>query len=1638
MYRAGGRRGVFLFANLAALFAAILLMLSISNPAAAEGTPPQISAIQAAGITSTIATITWTTDIPSDSAVFYQLMQFGAVMEMKTVAESAITHSISLASLQPDSNYSYFVGSCDANGCSNSSAMEFTTLPGADASPTPTPNPSPTIPPTPTPVPNPSPSVSPTPTEIPSPTATFSPSPNATQSPTPTLNASITPTPVFSPTPSTTVQPSPKIDQKSFDRRLDCPKCGQHKAPPLTNVEIALIVSLPTPHTGATLTDTFPSDWQVVDSAGGIVTEAEAGFKKISWNFPTVEGTISKTYVLRSPERTIPPTKYDFKSRFESLEGFGDDGGYFIILSDPVAQPGAPIELRAQACAAANGETDSPDVFQSACDGSYPSNSCSAGNDLVDCDDGSNYEQVTGTQWNYVGINTTYYNTTINDCGTIDSVKACYEWWKTTSITLSDCHLSIDTSPFDSFEYWSDFSTTCPGTSAPGITCTDVTSSNVRGCRDFFGVGSAFRPKMRLAAWQTGSGTATVRIDVLFYNVTYSTNECTNLTSSTKYTNDINVSTVNSAGTCMNITTNGVILDCSGFNITGNGGNGISAGVNISYASNVVVKNCVFVNFTYGIFANNADNLTLLNNTFINISDYGVYAKNSWGSNISQQYMRDFVANDTTTGAHNITGMYFENFSNSAISTIHMNRLRAGNNSHALNPGGSAYGIILTKAHNNTISHILMEKLWAGRGRNASSSGGGPRGSNVTGIYIAISNNSILSNITLSNLNASDGSWGISSSSPQQGGAGGEVFGMYLYNAYNTTVNNLTARNITSGAGGWGGDKTSGSGGGGAGGIGGMANIILLQVSENNTLNTLVLQNSSGNVGGHGGNRLTSGNGGAGGKGGFIQGILLFSSSNTTIINADIRNIDGGRGGAPGSGGTPSSYGIGGDAQSIYISKSNYVNLTTAFINHTMGGGAGQGSLSSAGAAAGLYISASNYTSANLVAVLNISSSAINDMNYAQHAALYLTGSSQGNFTNSSFALVYVLTSDLPYPSNQGASIYSESYSVNNRFVNVSFNKSDNGWSGIANFTAFWYVRANVSDAAYNLLSNVLVNTTNATNREAIWKQPLTTSGFTAYFEAAEYRANGSYTYYGNCTNSNTLQCYTPYNFTTIIDNFKQGTNFTNITGNMVVIIQLPAEDAPTQNNPIFSPSPPDYLLNLTCLNQSTADADSDPVFNIYDWRFNASGGKANESAVLYLPFDTEVLVGGLTADYSPRNGSAYLGSGSARPTWFRYNNVSYGSSALGGGAYYFDGGDTISVASTEAPYLNATNNLTLMGWVNQSDYTSSGYWLMDARAGNNGFGIMLGDDLGLKDNIYCGIGNSSQINSVTYQPSQGTHQGKLTFIACTYNTTSAILYVNGSEVKRTNLVAPSKMILSSAVNLSIGSYVTGSIDEVRIYNATLSPEQIDFMYNQRFFNGTVSQEMGANMNVSCCITPTDTYRDGATKCVSDLAVTSASTSFTVFTLGGGGNQTSSFTSLMNFTESYFFNSTNRWAELVPPCAGADGTTNCQTGMALPAFRVRNTGTSNNTIWLNISSSLSAASIQLCANSSAPSGCGTGVVGTCAFTGEGNLNASAWLKIISNLGTNSVCYDANITVYANFSAPVVGTPVSRVLAVNST
>ncbi|MBI4010010.1 MAG: hypothetical protein HY361_02340, partial [Candidatus Aenigmarchaeota archaeon] len=164
----------------------------------------------------------------------------------------------------------------------------------------------------------------------------------------------------------------PKKSGINFDRNLDCHKCGQHKAPPLVGVNMTITVNVPNPAANSTLSDYFPADWTIIDINGGNVSAVNSSYNKITWNVGDVETSVSRDYVVQSPQRTFPPTKYDFFTQFKSQTS----GSWDVIVADPTVTYTITNSSNYKVFNKLTDGIATPPAFTAAWDGANTSNGC--------------------------------------------------------------------------------------------------------------------------------------------------------------------------------------------------------------------------------------------------------------------------------------------------------------------------------------------------------------------------------------------------------------------------------------------------------------------------------------------------------------------------------------------------------------------------------------------------------------------------------------------------------------------------------------------------------------------------------------------------------------------------------------------------------------------------------------------------------------------------------------------------------------------------------------------------------------------------------------------------------------------------------------------------------------------------------------------------------------------------------------------------------------------------------------------------------------------------------------------------------------------------------------------------------------
>jgi hypothetical protein len=273
---------------------------------------------------------------------------------------------------------------------------------------------------------------------------------------------------------------------------------------------------------------------------------------------------------------------------------------------------------------------------------------------------------------------------------------------------------------------------------------------------------------------------------------------------------------------------------------------------------------------------------------------------------------------------------------------------------------------------------------------------------------------------------------------------------------------------------------------------------------------------------------------------------------------------------------------------------------------------------------------------------------------------------------------------------------------------------------------------------------------------------------------------------------------------------------------------------------------------NLTAY-VTTSDLDADAVKSIYNWYVNGIS-----LPVLNMPFE-----GGSnstwTKDYSPYGNNGTVTSA----TW----NSTGGYD--GKGAYMFDGIDD-KIAIPTSTTLNL-NNYTYMARVVRQN---TGAVIMQKNTAAETGTVTQMYIINGVNNVYCYNGVSPYPASTTTLTADVPYH-----IACNYDGTNLSIYING-------IMESSKACANCQINTTaswlIGQGVSssyklnGSIDEVQIYNRSLSSAEILALYQNKT-DIVVSNELTAGDIWKTCVTPNDGTVDGAENCSNNITITSSS-----------------------------------------------------------------------------------------------------------------------------------------------------------------
>ena len=912
-----------------------------------------------------------------------------------------------------------------------------------------------------------------------------------------------------------------------------------------------------------------------------------------------------------------------------------------------------------------------------------------------------------------------------------------------------------------------------------------------------------------------------------------------NIASSTTLTENVSC-----PATAINILANNVVLDCAGFTISyANSVEGF--GVNSTDRSNVTIKNCNISKTSgvgspsHGIFLQGGSGHVVLNNS-VNLSgSLGIDVVSVVNVSLLNNIVRA-----TGQAAIFLTGSNESVLSNNnATSDISGIFLSAGSNNNVLtnNTGTGDHGIDISTSLNNVL---------------VSNTGIGPT-SNI-GIALTDANNSVLvnntgtsgslqgirlirsNNNTLTNNTGSSGSSGqgirLETSSNnnilvQNNGTSSTDDGILLTTS--SSNNTLTRNNGTSSTG---------------------AGISLFGSGNNNVL----VNNTGTSVTGHGivatsSNNTLSGNRGSSGSG---QGIRIASGAENNTLTSNTGTSLTGVGislfGSAKHNVLVNNAGTSSSGQGIRIDTSSSNNV---LMNNTGTSLTGAGIFFIASANHNVLVNNTGTSTSNRGIVINSSS----------NNTLVNTTATSGSGT----ALVFITSAQNNTLENTilrtgDGWITADGTSSGNNMSNTTFLQS-NGSILIPSLVVV-PVGANVSQRSLNTSFNrSFLNSSNLSFLNVSAQITLHNLNFSNPRVVVDANDNNNFVVCSGpqCVNQS-------YNGSTFIFNVSHFTSYaaseianTHPTIQQVILNSTSGTGA-TQNTSFDTE-------NLTAFIINASDADGDHVENITDWRVN------NVSiAVLNMPFETNVSsVNGSIKDYSTFVNNGTLGNGSAgtQPVWNGSGKV--------GGAYTFNGINQ-SITLGDVTSMDGATAISFGGWINPGSY-APGPTAFDVRS------VMSKSNYNGDGNItiaafFSGVNQSNGTPPATFNcfvdtaavgdgfvdvPPGTFPIGSWTQFMCTWASGGPVkLYVNGTLVSTGSSVqtgglnnVPHPLLIGSS-NFSGEDTFNGSIDEVVIFNRSLSAQEVNQSYQDglaaRHLGSIVSSELSVGDNWSVAVTPND------------------------------------------------------------------------------------------------------------------------------------------------------------------------------------
>ena len=278
--------------------------------------------------------------------------------------------------------------------------------------------------------------------------------------------------------------------------------------------------------------------------------------------------------------------------------------------------------------------------------------------------------------------------------------------------------------------------------------------------------------------------------------------------------------------------------------------------------------------------------------------------------------------------------------------------------------------------------------------------------------------------------------------------------------------------------------------------------------------------------------------------------------------------------------------------------------------------------------------------------------------------------------------------------------------------------------------------------------------------------------------------------------------------------------------------------------------------LVFTIISDDLSDDDSDVIKPIFNWLLD-------DVSVVIGNYPFEGKQGNESLAFKDYSGNENNGTVSGA-TW----NITGGWD--GNGSYSCDGTNDHLVVSDNAALDGISREVSVELWVKPKTGSSGSIIRKHIPAGNDGFYMILTsdyfrfavNDYGWQASEWVGSGGAATYNAWNH-------------VVGTYDGQERRIYVNGDLADyeyRTGTVTANNDDLYFCQRGDSQEYFNGSIDEVRIWNRSLSPEYVKELYENNTHIMDFEETRGGDVWENCVV-PNDGYEDGVENCSGTITV---------------------------------------------------------------------------------------------------------------------------------------------------------------------